>query len=391
MRRDDMTRILFAAAFLALVMSPVAGRSQSAPRAPVALPAESAGWDRVVGSLLSAFDHADVVLLGEAHGRQVDAELRLRLIRHPDFPVKARFILVESSDPELMDAVRDINRTLSVDRHLLILGGDQPEGPPQQRNDHAVALLREQVLQKHEKALVIFGSGHVWHGEGGITRALQQIAPGRVFVAETLAPISNGRGGPAHEALDRALASLEDTLRSRERPVLVSVGRTPAGKLVANPFSLGQAMLPDATTLADLDDAIVYFGRGTDAGALGRASALTSVLPQEPRRLMSIKYEGSKRLDVQEIDTRLRRHGITVQLDRPLDGLTMCAIRNVLDDIMAEKGYANAEVRQRTAVVGGPGGARLLQVTFNVTEGQPAKVSSASLRARPSPAARCNQ
>jgi hypothetical protein len=372
-------------------MAPIAGRSQSAPRAPVALPAESAGWDRVVGSLLSAFDNADIVLLGEAHGRRVDAELRLRLIRHPAFPAKARFILLESSDLELIDAVRDVNRTLSADRQLLVLGGDQVDGPPQQRNERAVSLLREQVLQKHEKALVIFGAGHVWHGEGGITRTLQQIVPGRVFVAETLAPVSDGRGGPTHQELDRALASLEETLRSRERPVLVSVGRTPVGKLVANPFYLGQAMLPDATTLGDLDDAIVYFGRGPDAGALGGAPILTSVLPQEPRRVMSIKYEGSKRLDVEEIDSRLRRHGITVQLDRPLDGLTMCAIRNVLDDIMAEKGFANAEVRQRTAVVGGPGGARLLQVTFNVTEGQPAKVSRASLRARPSPAARCNQ
>lgn len=29
--------------------------------------------------------------------------------------------------------------------------------------------------QTREKALVIFGAGHVWHGEGGITRALQQV------------------------------------------------------------------------------------------------------------------------------------------------------------------------------------------------------------------------
>jgi Surface antigen variable number repeat len=384
-------RILYGAVLLAMV-TPVAARAQSAPRAPVALPAESAGWDRVLGSLLSAFDNADVVLLGEAHGRQVDAELRLRLIRHPQFPAKARFILIESNDLDVIDAVHDVNRTLSVDRQLRVLGGNDVDSPPQQRNDHAVALLREQVLQQREKALVIFGAGHVWHGEGGITKALQQIAPGRVFVSETLAPISNERNEPAHQALERALAALEDTLRSRERPVLVSIGRTPAGKLVANPFYLGQAMLPDATTLADLDDAIVYFGRGADAGALnGGMPILASVLPQEPGRVIRVEYEGSKRLDAEEIETRLRRHGITIQLDHPLDGPTMCAIREVLTDFMAEKGYASAEVRQSTTVVGGPGGARLLKVTFNVTEGQPSKVSIASRRARPSPAARCNR
>ena len=37
------------------------------------LPSETAGWDNVVASLLSVVDRADVLALGEAHGRKVDA------------------------------------------------------------------------------------------------------------------------------------------------------------------------------------------------------------------------------------------------------------------------------------------------------------------------------
>src|SRR5262249_20805260 len=64
-------------------------------RPDVQLPAETAGWDKVVSGLLSTFDHVDVVALADSHWRKVDSDLRLRLIRHPDFPNKAHFIVVE--------------------------------------------------------------------------------------------------------------------------------------------------------------------------------------------------------------------------------------------------------------------------------------------------------
>ena len=59
------------------------------------LPAEMAGWDNVVKGLLSAFDHVDVVALGETHGSKMVHELLLRLIQAPSFPEKARYIIVE--------------------------------------------------------------------------------------------------------------------------------------------------------------------------------------------------------------------------------------------------------------------------------------------------------
>ena len=59
------------------------------------LPEESAGIDSIARTLISVFDHFDIVALGEAHDRKVDSDLRIALVRHPDFAKKVRVILVE--------------------------------------------------------------------------------------------------------------------------------------------------------------------------------------------------------------------------------------------------------------------------------------------------------
>ena len=280
---------------LVLALAAVTTQGQDA-----ALRGEHAGWEAVLSGLLSAFDSADVLMLGEAHTRKVDSDLRVRLIRHPEFPAKARFIVVEFGtavqqpvldryvageevppaelDPvrgggvraALIDAVREVNRSLPSARRLRILLAGVANAPPRERNARAIAVLREHVLSQREKALVVFGSGHVWHREGGLTRGLEEIIPGRVFVADTLAPVSNGRSGPKYDELDASLRALEQTIASRERPALLMVRQSAAAQLPANPFYLGQAMLPPATTLGDLHDAVVFFGRDAAAGTLVR-------------------------------------------------------------------------------------------------------------------------
>lgn len=74
--------------------------SLQAPRPALFLPAESPGWGKTLDALLAAFDHVDVVALGEAHGRQADVDLRIRLIRHPTFPQKVRYIVTEFGSAE---------------------------------------------------------------------------------------------------------------------------------------------------------------------------------------------------------------------------------------------------------------------------------------------------
>jgi hypothetical protein len=274
-----------------------ASDSQPAARAasPVSgLEAESAGWDGVVNGLLSVFDRADVLMLGEAHGRKVDAELRLRLVRHADFPKKVRFLVAEVIDPsqqamldryirgddgadadvqswrigqflELFTAIRDINRGLAPDERVRVLAGREEGGP-----NGAIAQLREQVIRKKQKALVVYGAGHVWKSRGNMTKAVERLIPGSVFVAETLTaliPRASGTKPPEYVALDNAMKAFDATLQSHDRPVLVFLRRKPAAaRLAADPFYLGQGLLGPKVTLGDNDDAVVYFGLGAEAG-----------------------------------------------------------------------------------------------------------------------------
>src|SRR5258706_13742294 len=80
-------RNLFLICALAL---PVVAQAQK-----LRLPDDSAGVDGIVRTVISAFDQADIVALGEAHGRKLDSDLRIALVRHPDFAKKVRSIVVE--------------------------------------------------------------------------------------------------------------------------------------------------------------------------------------------------------------------------------------------------------------------------------------------------------
>jgi hypothetical protein len=225
------------------------------------LPSETAGWDNVVPSLLSVFDRADVLALGEAHGRKVDAELRLRLVRHPQFVNRVQWIVVKDPQSDyggLLDAVREVNLT-SQSRKLQVIANETP-GRGQNRDAFAIDVIRDRV-SNGGKVLVVYGSGHLWHREGGITTALDRLMPGRTFVAEVFAPVGRPPSGREAQEFDESLKALEDTVSARERPVLISLRGTRAATLRANPFYLGQAMLDPSTTLGDLDDAGVYFGR----------------------------------------------------------------------------------------------------------------------------------
>lgn len=235
--------------------------AQATGRPDVRLPAEAAGWDNVVTTLLSVFDRADVLALGEAHGRTVDAELRLRLVRHPQFVNRVQWIVVEDARSDyggLLDAVNEVNLK-SAPKKLQVIANEAARSGAN-RNQFAIDAIRDRVSQGG-KVLVVYGSGHVWHREGGITTAIDRLLPGRTFVAEVFAPINVRVAGREAQEFDASLKGLEGTVSTRERPVLISLRGTRAATLVANPFYFGQAMLSPSTTIGDLDDAGVYVGR----------------------------------------------------------------------------------------------------------------------------------
>src|SRR5215475_13325159 len=59
------------------------------------IPDESAGIDGITQTLITVFYQFDILALGEAHGKRLDTDLRIALVRHPDFAKKVRSIVVE--------------------------------------------------------------------------------------------------------------------------------------------------------------------------------------------------------------------------------------------------------------------------------------------------------
>jgi hypothetical protein len=296
----------------------------------VRLPDESAGIDGIAQTLISAFDQAEVVALGEAHLRKVDSDLRIAMVRHPDFAKKVRSIVVEFASTteqptldryvrgedisraqlaqvwktttqanngiwddamyaEFFTAVRDVNSKLPADARIRVLGGDPGPGDNRSRETAAVAVLKEQVFQKHGKALVIYGAAHFyrnapqdyWASMGkdiGIVRMLEVDYPGR-----TLAVIPVG--GPLHLPPGAALPidpdyrKFDRAIKTQARPVLIPLDRLPFRDFTAEEF-LGGGVFScrgpggcvsmfkgSALTLGRVADACVYVGASGDAKA----------------------------------------------------------------------------------------------------------------------------
>jgi len=278
-------------------------RAQSAHRtAPkVRLPDEAAGIDGVVGALMSVYDQFDVVALGEMHERRIDSDLRIALVRHPDFAKKVRTIVVEfattteqttldrymrgenvpkaqlervrprqvgslvSDNPIYEDffaAVREVNSRLPADARIRVFGGEDNRN----RDAAAVSILKEQVLQKHGKALVIYGAAHFWRvGGTGMVRMLDVSYPGRTFTVMPVGGQLPGENKNDYQKFDRALTT-------QVRPVRVPLQRLPFRDFTAEEFLDGTVVIMrrgrwvslftgSTLTLGQMADACVYLGR----------------------------------------------------------------------------------------------------------------------------------
>jgi hypothetical protein len=297
----------------------------------VRLPDESTGVDGIARTLVSAFDQADIVALGEMHRRKLDSDLRIAVVRHPDFVKKVRSIVAEFGstteqstldryirgdnvsrtqleqvwktttqaangiwdDPMYADffaAVRDVNSKLPAEARIRVLGVDPGPGDNRSRETAAVAVLKEPVLQKRGKALVIYGAGHFWRtlpseylsGMGndiGLARRLETDYPGRTFaVIPVGGPVRLPPGitlniYPDYRKFDRAL-------KTQVRPVLVPLQRLPFRDFTAEEFigyqvvgcppggrGCGSAFRGSPITLGQVADACVYVGANVDAEA----------------------------------------------------------------------------------------------------------------------------
>ena len=264
----------------------VFGASLSGFQPSTFLPDETAGLDRIVQTLVSAFDHVDIVALGDNHWNKADSDLRIALVRSPEFAKKVRFIVVEfgstaqqptldryirGEDVPLAElqqvwkttsqtdgiwdspvyadfyaAVRDVNRTLPAGAQVQVLAGDPPARSGLGRDATAFSVLQEHVLKTHGKVRVIYGSGHLLRAVPDpiprLTKLLDTAYPGSTFVVITA-------GGPQSES-----QQVERALKTQTRPVLVPFGRPPFRDMAVGAFrGLG-------LTQGQIADACVYFG-----------------------------------------------------------------------------------------------------------------------------------
>lgn len=285
--------------------------SQSQPgdlRPNMDLAAETVGVDRIVSTLISAFDRVDVVALDDTHQRKVDSDLRIRLILAPAFAQKVQLVIVEfanTADQPILDryingediplkqlqqvwrntccpavwdspvyfeflaAVRDVNKHLPVTKRIRVIAGDPPADiPPTQRDATAVSVLKAQGLDKGGKALLLFGGGHLSYSGGALTSALQGWRRGRTFVVFI-------RGGK-----DPEYAQFDQALKSRARPVLFSVTRPPFSNFSTDFLAAESKVLVNGvwvdvvprggSTPGQEADAWVYFGNSPEAGVFVR-------------------------------------------------------------------------------------------------------------------------
>jgi hypothetical protein len=140
--------------------------------------------------------------------------------------------------------------------------------------------LKEQVLQKHGRALVIYGAAHFYRTEvdqvlrgvgGGIAKTLEAEYPGRTFA---VIPVGGRTELPpgVHLNINPDYQKFDSALKTQARPVLLSLRRLPFRDLTAEEF-MGNQMLNcrgpggcvsafngSRLTLGQMADACVYVG-----------------------------------------------------------------------------------------------------------------------------------
>ncbi len=171
-------------------------------------------------AILSAFDRYEVVAMSAAHGAKDLDDFILNLVRSAEFPNKVNDIAVECGNSlyqplldryiagddvtleearpvwrnttqpmcgvsgfyeELFPLVRRINQGLPPGKRLRVLAGDPAidwskiktrHDLPQllmERDGSIAAVMEEQVLARHRKALMLFGQAHLYHSTGDQT------------------------------------------------------------------------------------------------------------------------------------------------------------------------------------------------------------------------------
>ncbi|MFJ1768540.1 hypothetical protein ACIOD2_50065 [Amycolatopsis sp. NPDC088138] len=256
----------------------------------VAAPADAQPSRDAIGALLAAFkDHPIVAKSSPDVGTFV-----FDLVRDPRFPGAVNDIAVECGNSRLqplLDAyiagadvpdisrvwrdttqpscgfstfyeqlfalVRQVNTTLPANRKIRVLACDPPIDwsrvhtpadldPFTDRDPVIVTVVKTQVLQKHRKALMLFGLGHLTHdGGSGAVATLEREYPGAAYVVAD------------HRGFTRDNPRLEQQLGSW--PALVPLSGSWLGKLDTTYFPVNRPYPPGTRGYPGVD-AYLYEG-----------------------------------------------------------------------------------------------------------------------------------
>jgi hypothetical protein len=200
----------------AVVCSMACAPTASRPRAATSI-ASHAVPQPAIPAVLSAFDRYEVVAMPVGHGRKDIDDFILALIRDPRFPDKVNDIAVECGNSlyqpvldryiagmdvpftevrkvwrnttqsmmcsrsaffeQFFPLVRAINQRLPHNKRLRVLAGDPPidwdqvktaddAGRYFKRDETIASVMEKEVLARHRKALMLFGTFHLMHGQG---------------------------------------------------------------------------------------------------------------------------------------------------------------------------------------------------------------------------------
>jgi hypothetical protein len=189
-----------------------------------------------IPAILALFDRYEVVAMPEAHGNKDLDDFILALIRDSHFPDKVNDIVIECGNslyqPVLdqyiagMDVpftearkawrnttqsmcgqsaffellfplVRAINQKLPAARRLRVLGGDPPIDWDKvttseearkflDREPSIASVMEKEVLSRHRKALMLFGTFHLIRAAGGAVSRYEKTYPNVTFVISDL-------------------------------------------------------------------------------------------------------------------------------------------------------------------------------------------------------------
>ena len=98
---------------------------------------------------------------------------------------------------EFFPLVRSLNQKLPPARRVRVLAGDSPVDWDQiksmedilrlvHRDESIASVMEKEVLSKHRKALMLFGTYHLMHGTGSAVAMYEKNYPGVTFIVSTL-------------------------------------------------------------------------------------------------------------------------------------------------------------------------------------------------------------